>query len=77
MLGGRIAGIGVEHEIELHSVLVANDRDIVGVALAAFGQNGKQAVAVNRRIRFAKRGDRSAFARRCSRGTPALVGWMT
>src|SRR5207237_1512728 len=33
-VGGRIAGIGVEHEIELHSVLVANDRDIVALGAA-------------------------------------------
>src|ERR1700746_283093 len=30
-IGGRIAGIGVEHEIELNSVLVENDRDIVAL----------------------------------------------
>jgi hypothetical protein len=37
-VGGRIAGIGVEHEIELHSVLVANDRDIVALGAAHHGE---------------------------------------
>jgi site-specific DNA recombinase len=30
----RSGGIGFEHEIELHSVLVANDRDIVALGAA-------------------------------------------
>jgi hypothetical protein len=33
-VGGRIAGIGVEHEVELDPVRVADDRDIIALGPA-------------------------------------------